>query len=105
MTVTRTITVAAGAALASRGLFRAGTGVVPAARVPGSVGEADGGAGRARPGRAVGPGAAGPAPAHRRRSGEGAVRGAGRAGGLAAHPRGDVRPVPDGGLRRLPLGQ
>src|SRR5512142_745270 len=42
-------------------------------RVPGRVGEADCGAGRAGPGGAVVPGAAGPAPANRYRPGEGAV--------------------------------
>ena len=35
----------------------------------------------------------------------GAVRGAGRPGGLAADPRGDVRPVPQGRLRRLKVHQ
>ena len=36
---------------------------------------------------------------------EGAVRGAGRAGGAAVHAGGAVRPGPDGGVRRLHVGQ
>src|SRR5450755_3628422 len=53
----------------------------------------------------VAEGAPGLAPAPERRAGEGAVRGAGRAGGPAVRARGAVRPVPDGGLRRLHLDQ
>ena len=50
-------------------------------------------------------GAAGPAPPDRRRAAESAVRDAGRAAGPAAHAGDDVRPVPDGRLRRLPVAQ
>src|SRR5207302_1114806 len=82
-------------------LLRAGPGVVPGAGLPERVGKLDcgpGGAGYAVP---VGQGAAGPARPPARGPAQGAVRGAGRAGGAAIHPGDTVRPVPDGGLRRL----
>src|SRR6202161_728369 len=56
------------AAVPGRGLLPAGAGVVPAAWLPGGVGEADRGAGRAGPGRALGEGAAGSAPPPGRRA-------------------------------------
>jgi len=101
----RQTAAAAAAAFAGGRSIPAGAGAVPMAWPPGGVGEADGGAGRAGPGRAVAEGAAGPAPAGRHRAGEGAVRGAGRAAGPAAHARSALRPVPDGGLRRLPVAE
>ena len=82
---------AAAAAVAGGGVFRAGAGLVPAAGLPGRVGEADRGAGRAGRWRARRRRRCGTCAGVWARAAAGAVRDAGRAGGAAAHARGAVR--------------
>src|SRR6266702_3509284 len=110
MTITRTITVAAG--VFAPGHLGELTWQVPFELVDGVLEETRAREQRLRdlPSRAgaaipVTEGAAGPAPAYRYRAGKGFVRGAGRPGGPAARAGRAVRPVPDGGLRRLRLDQ